>query len=87
MGAIFISTSATTITRLQQAPRSREEGGDKDSPRMTSSSRHSTHHTGNGVLNSSTADVARPDKISGADINSICQEVNDGFSLIGAGDV
>lgn len=27
------------------------------------------------------ADVARPDKISGADINSICQEVSEGFSL------
>lgn len=25
--------------------------------------------------------MARPDKISGADINSICQEVSDGFSL------
>lgn len=52
-----------------------------DSPRMTSCSRHSPHHAGNGFLNSPAADVARPDKISGADINSICQEVSDGFSL------
>ncbi|OWK16011.1 PSMC4 [Cervus elaphus hippelaphus] len=28
----------------------------------------------NGFLNTSATDVARPDKISGADINSICQE-------------
>ena len=29
--------------------------------------------------------MARPDKISGADINSICQEVSDGFCLDWAG--
>lgn len=33
------------------------------------------------ALNTSATDVARPDKISGADINSICQEVSDGFCL------
>lgn len=48
---------------------------------MTSCSRHSPHHAGDGFLNSPAVDVARPDKISGADINSICQEVSDGFSL------
>lgn len=35
-------------------------------------------------FNSAAADVARPDKISGADINSICQEVSNSlFDLRG----
>lgn len=62
-----------------QSPR--EGGGGNESPRMTSGRRRSPRHAGNGFLNSPAADVARPDKISGADINSICQEVSDDFSL------
>lgn len=84
---IFISTSSVTTTSTMQVGDQgpRWEGGEKDSPRLTSSSRHSPHHAGSGFLNSPTADVARPDKISGADINSICQEVGAGLSASGMG--
>lgn len=80
---IFISTPAITVTQIVQVEDYSPGSGsnDKDSPRVTSGPRHSPHHARNSFLNSPTTDVARPDKISGADINSICQEVSNSLSL------